>query len=494
VIVNGNLYDGTDGLDGAALDGDQFQVAWNQTAPTASVQLFATQTNIPAVPVLAAANTQSILSALVVTSSGTNAPAGTGVTFQAVGPGLFQDTLTVANTVSANVGGGVYGTAATGESGCALGENLQSCNATTGTGADDGEAATAEATTGVASVAFEGAGVTGVSAITATVGTLSASVNVTLHGVAASVTAGRTGTGATLAAVEYIRNLGTATANVVVTVRDAAGNPVSNHIPTFAVTAPTLAAQQVVLAAAANGTIPGCAAPGTNANGQCNILVTGVTTQGTNTIRIRSANFTTANGIQTTIDVTLVGAAASVAIADSVPSEVQHLSTTPISVNVSDADGDPAPDGTVCAIAATGTGIITSVTTTAGGVCTGQLITGSVDGIVQLVVTVGTLTPVQKTITVEGVADPEDGDDGEEGEGGFTGDIADDGVSLVIFGGGSITVLAEAGEMENVISISLTVDGEFVVYIVGAPDFVNAAFSALFGEDGVPAGPVILKK
>jgi len=79
-----------------------------------------------------------------------------------------------------------------------------------------------------------------------------------------------------------------------------------------------------------------------------------------------------------------------------------------------------------------------------------------------------------------------------EGDGEFTGDISDEGVSLVVFGGGSVEDLADAADAAGAISVSLTVNGEFVVYIVGAPDFVNAAFVAAF-EDGIEAGtPVIL--
>lgn len=489
VIVNANLYDGTDGLDGAAPDGDAFQVAWDQTAAVASVQLFATQTNIPATPVAATASSQSVLSALVLTTTGANAPAGTGVTFQAVGGGVFSDTVTAASTVSANVGGGAYDAAAAGNSGCIAGEGLQSCTASTGT-VNDGEAGTAEATTGVASVTFEGAGVTGSSTVTVTVTgtTISASVAITLHGTAATVTLGRTGTGSTIAAAEFIRNNGAATAQIVVTIKDAGGNAVSGHIPTFAVTVPTLAAQAVTLAGGANGTIPSCAA-GTNANGQCNITATASTTQGLNTVRVRAANHTTAAPKEATINVTLVGAAASIEIAESVPSTVAPLSTTVVTVNVKDAEGDPAADATACAIQATGTGVVTvAAPTTVGGVCTTNLVTGSSDGIVQLVAATGTLTPAQKTITVSGAPAP--GTGGGTGTGGFTGSIAPAGVSLVVYGGGTTAQLAADAAAQGIKTISVTVGGSFQVYVVGAPAFVNANFPATLAANT----PVIVVK
>jgi hypothetical protein len=80
------------------------------------------------------------------------------------------------------------------------------------------------------------------------------------------------------------------------------------------------------------------------------------------------------------------------------------------------------------------------------------------------------------------------------GEGSFTGTIAASGVSLVIFDGGTVEDLAAAATEAGLVSVSLTVDGSFVVYIPGAPAFVNAAFNAAFA-DGIAANtPVIVKK
>lgn len=484
VVVNGNLYDGTDGLDGAAPDGDQFNAAWDQTNPTASIQLVSTVTGIPATPVAGTANTQAVLSAIVTTTSGTAVPASTVVTFQAVGAGVFTDTVTAASTVAAAAGGGAYDAAAAGNSGCIAGEGLQSCTAGTGF-ANDGEViATAETTTGTASVTFEGAGVTGTTTITATVGTVSSSITITVYGTASTVTLSRTGTGTTIAAAEFIRANGVATGNVVVTIKDAAGNPVANHIPTFAVTVPTVAGAAVTLAGAANGTVPSCAA-GTNTNGQCNILVTSTTTQGLNTIRVRAANHTTASPKEATIDVTLVGAAATVTIDESVPSTVKHLSTTTVIVNVLDAEGDPAPDGTACAIAATGTGVITAAApTTVGGKCTTSLVSGSVDGVIQLVAGSGTLTPAQKTITVAGTEAPAGGGDGT-----LTAPTFGSGnIGAAVFSGGTIEQLVAQVTAAGGTSVWVQdSNGTFRVYGTTAPAFVNASFNTVFA-DGF-AGP-----
>jgi len=80
------------------------------------------------------------------------------------------------------------------------------------------------------------------------------------------------------------------------------------------------------------------------------------------------------------------------------------------------------------------------------------------------------------------------------GDGTFTSAPAASGVSIVVFNGGTVAQLAETAAGLDVVSISATVDGAFVVYVVGAPAFVNAAFNAAF-PDGLAAGTaVILKK
>ncbi len=68
----------------------------------------------------------------------------------------------------------------------------------------------------------------------------------------------------------------------------------------------------------------------------------------------------------------------------------------------------------------------------------------------------------------------------QAGDGAFQGDLAASGVSLVLFAGTTVDGLVQAAQAENVISVAATVDGEFVVYIVGAPAFVNAQFNTVF--------------
>lgn len=65
------------------------------------------------------------------------------------------------------------------------------------------------------------------------------------------------------------------------------------------------------------------------------------------------------------------------------------------------------------------------------------------------------------------------------------------GANLATYGGGPLNQLqAELGEA-GATSIVMTVDGAFVIHIVGAPAFVNADFTTAF-PDGLPAGATVL--
>ena len=65
------------------------------------------------------------------------------------------------------------------------------------------------------------------------------------------------------------------------------------------------------------------------------------------------------------------------------------------------------------------------------------------------------------------------------------GDVAV-GFSLVVYAGGSVEDLAACAESRNVTALYTLDDGEYVSYILGAPEFVNEDFRALFA-DGIPA-------
>lgn len=65
------------------------------------------------------------------------------------------------------------------------------------------------------------------------------------------------------------------------------------------------------------------------------------------------------------------------------------------------------------------------------------------------------------------------------------------GTNFAQYGGGPLAqIQAELGEL-GASSLAVTVDGELVIYIAGAPGFVNADFAALF-PDGLPADAVVI--
>ena len=68
-----------------------------------------------------------------------------------------------------------------------------------------------------------------------------------------------------------------------------------------------------------------------------------------------------------------------------------------------------------------------------------------------------------------------------------------EGFSLVLYEGGSVDALDACAQSREVSAVYALVDGEYVSYILGAPDFVNAAFRELFA-DGLPAvTPLVVK-
>ena len=67
------------------------------------------------------------------------------------------------------------------------------------------------------------------------------------------------------------------------------------------------------------------------------------------------------------------------------------------------------------------------------------------------------------------------------------------GFSLLVSEGGSVEDLAACAQSRSVTALYVPHEGEYVPYILGAPDFVNEAFVALF-PDGLPAlTPLIAK-
>ncbi len=70
---------------------------------------------------------------------------------------------------------------------------------------------------------------------------------------------------------------------------------------------------------------------------------------------------------------------------------------------------------------------------------------------------------------------------------GFTPDIVA-GFNLTAYNGGTLSQLANDAAAAGATTVSVTVGGAFLTHVVGAPDFVNAAFAANFSDGNVPAG------
>ena len=67
------------------------------------------------------------------------------------------------------------------------------------------------------------------------------------------------------------------------------------------------------------------------------------------------------------------------------------------------------------------------------------------------------------------------------------------GFSLVVYEGGSVDDLEACARSLDVAAVYALHEGEFVSYILGAPDFVNEAFVALFPEGLAPVTPLIAR-
>ncbi len=69
------------------------------------------------------------------------------------------------------------------------------------------------------------------------------------------------------------------------------------------------------------------------------------------------------------------------------------------------------------------------------------------------------------------------------------------GFAIVVWGGGTPATLVQAATAKGCTpaSIWITAQGQFVPYVVGAPDFVNASFVGRYEGGAMPGGtPVII--
>lgn len=511
VILKVELFDAVDGIDGAAPDGGTVTAAYTQTAAAASILLVSNATSTAAT---ATGTSQIIFSAIVNTSTGAAVTAGTSVTFTSVGQGAFSDTVagTGVLTSAAVPGGAVLfddAVAAIGGSGCIAGEGLQQCVGTTGT-ADDGQDATEVAN--VASVAFEGASVSGKAAVTAKTGPAATPVtsnelSITLFGAASTLT--------NSASSSFIYRSGGAT-NVNAVVLDGSGNGVTGAVP-----APTNLSPTIGGTLAAGTVAPDCGA-GTSTTGKCSSLYTAPTGGTAGSVVTIQQSAGAAAALKDTAEITLVDVPATVAVTIQGNAQsagdptVGKLTTTQVDVTVMDVNVLNAPDGTNVALLVTGDGVVIPKGTLAAGggvalkngVASFDLVAANNDGVVELVALVtctaaaGGGCPAstaiqQQQLTVivgegpGGTTPPPAG-----GSGTVTGFAPGPGQSgLVVFN--DLSVVSDAfglvcGDSDAGSTLQMTnATGVTDIYTSGAPDFANSLFTGNQTFGGTQAGSVV---
>ncbi len=67
------------------------------------------------------------------------------------------------------------------------------------------------------------------------------------------------------------------------------------------------------------------------------------------------------------------------------------------------------------------------------------------------------------------------------------------GFSLVVHEGGSVEELVACAQGLHVTALYALVEGEYVSYILGAPQFVNEDFAGLFADSVPPLTPFVVK-
>ena len=398
----------------------------------------------------------------------------------------------------------------------------------TGGTTGSGVCTTSVAANGAVTVGITGSSVSGTQTITATVGSVSGSATVTLTGNAATLElSGRRSNSATsFTAKSVVRNTDSSTTNqdelsIAAVAKDSAGGVIGSGSVTFTVTGP--AGNTVVFsnAAEASGiTITGtaCATSGTGTTTCVDTIeaaATGASTPshavgyidvdslagepvGTYTV---TATTTGANNatITGTMTFTLVKAPASLTVSD--VSALGLGESKPITITCKDADGNACPSGTLVNVnvsnanliaqtASTGTTgtALTDAATNDAGTTTVNLI-GVTPGSTNIVVNVGTVTAV-KAVTVGSTATTPPPAAGTGGT--FSGGtIAPAGVSIVSFTG-TTAQLNTSGAAAKAVSVTATVGGKMITFVVGAPDFVNAEFNAAF-PTGLSGTLVIVK-
>lgn len=375
---------------------------------------------------------------------------------------------------------------------------------------------------GVFNVTLNGSGVGGPATVTFTVGAVTGNKVISVTGTAAKLelSGRRTNTATSFSAKGVVRNTDSTTASegqdelfVAGVAKDSLGNVLAAGNVTFTLTGPAghtltwaAAAEQLTLTGAtcAGGSTVCTDAIQGGAFGDTTpahaVAVIDVDTEqpvGTYTV---TATIPGDNGnITGTMTFTVVKAPATLSIADI--GTIGLGASVPVAITCLDADGKACPSGTFINVnvsnanliaqnpvtGTTGTSVSADLRTNDSGVATINLI-GVTAGSTNVVANTGTVTAV-KAATVGATTTPAP----TPGTGGtFSGGtIAPAGVSIVSFTG-TTAQLNTAGATAKAVSVTATVGGKMITFVVGAPDFVNAEFNAAF-PTGLSGTLVIVK-
>ena len=305
----------------------------------------------------------------------------------------------------------------------------------------------------------------------------------------------------------------------IMNLADGSGFVAGGGVGADIVLAPSVAAHEVVAASLKSGntfTISGTA--GAQVLGAYVAQISGVNTDSATSLFTRTASTTTDGSFKFTLTAnTQVSTAGTMTLTiitdkpDAADAEATVAATTPTAVPVLVAlvgsDSTEVAAGSVFTLTVLPTkGILGAITaplcTNVGGTpapkvgevltnCTSQVVYTPLLGAAgtdsfQFTFTNGGETSVAATVSIilpGGAPAPTP-------EAGFGAALVT-GVNLTTYGGGTVAQLEVDATDGDATSVSVTVAGDFIVLVVGAPAFVNQAFSDNF-PDGVPAGTVVL--
>lgn len=374
---------------------------------------------------------------------------------------------------------------------------------------------------GVFAVTLNGSGVGGPATVTFSVGAVSANKVISVTGTAATLelSGRRTNSATSFSAKGVVRNTDSTTAAegqdelfVAGVAKDSLGNVLSGGTVTFTLTGPAghtvtwaAAAEQLTLTGATCGggsnvcidAIQGGAFGDTTpAHAVAVIDVDSEQPVGTYTVTATIPGDAGAT-ITGTMTFKLVKAPASLTIGTI--ATVGLGSTVSVPITCKDADGNACPSGTFVTInvsnanliaqnpvtGTTGTSIAADIRTNDAGTANVNLI-GVTSGTTNIVANVGTVTAVAAATVGTGPTPPPAGPSGFSGA-----TISPTGITIVSYTG-STEKLGTDSATAKVVSVSATVGGKLITFVVGAPAFVNAEFNAAF-PTGLTAALVIVK-